>query len=200
MRKVAVLERSRRSLFRRRPSRIPVGKTIVSVAGLTVIGYLGWLAWESSVARIEFDRAAARGKSSLAKIERHADEGRGHPSTPVRYRVDPPTSGPHATNWAAAGFYEAPQPQDTLVHALEHGSIVIYYGTLAPDTRASIETLTRRFGGRWDGVLAVPRPGIEREIILTAWRRALRLPEYDDNAVAAFVDAHRGRGPENPVR
>jgi hypothetical protein len=201
VKKVAVLERSPRPLFRRRSRRIPVGKTLLSVTGLAVIGYLGWTVWASSLARIDFDRAVARGTASLAKVERHADEGRSHAGGPVRYRADPPTSGPHATTVTPPGFYLAPQRADTLVHALEHGNIVIYYGTLTPEeARAALEELARRFDGRWDGLVVVPRPEAGAEITLTAWRRALRLREYDPNAVAAFVDAHRGRGPENPVR
>ena len=200
MKKVAVLERSPRALFRRRSRRIPVGKAVLSAVGLAVISYLGWTVWESSLARIDFDRAAVRGAPFLARVERHADEGRAHTGTPVRYRADPPTSGPHAATVAPPGLYVAPMPADTLVHALEHGNVVIYYGTLTEEVRASLEELTRRFDGRWDGVVAVPRPNAGSEITLTAWRRALRLREYDHNAVAAFVDAHRGRGPENPVR
>ena len=35
---------------------------------------------------------------------------------------------------------------------------------------------------------------------MTAWRKRLRLKTFDASAAAAFIDAYRGRGPENPVR
>lgn len=179
---------------------LPISMAVIVLGGLALSGYFGWTIWDSVAGRIDFDRAAVRGNPVLAKVERHPDEGRTHSSAPVRYRMDPPTSGPHAANWASPGFHVSPQSTDTLVHALEHGNVVIYYETLTPDSRASLEELTRRFDGQWDGLVAVPRLGAGSEITVTAWRRTLRLRDYDPNAVAAFIDAHRGRGPENPIR
>lgn len=98
------------------------------------------------------------------------------------------------------GFYEAPLPRGALVHALEHGHVVIYYGALSPEARASLHALTQLFDGRWDGVIAVPRTDRSPEITLTAWRRSLQLPAYNPEAAAAFIAAHRGRGPESPAR
>jgi hypothetical protein len=46
----------------------------------------------------------------------------------------------------------------------------------------------------------VPRPGLDDAIVLTAWRRRLRLSQFDRSAAAAFIDAFRGRGPERQVR
>jgi hypothetical protein len=35
---------------------------------------------------------------------------------------------------------------------------------------------------------------------LTAWTKKLSLVQFDEAAAAAFIDAFRGRGLENPVR
>jgi len=52
----------------------------------------------------------------------------------------------------------------------------------------------------WSGIVATPMPGIGEAVVLTAWRRMLRLDTFDAATAAAFIDAFRGRGPENPVR
>jgi hypothetical protein len=37
-------------------------------------------------------------------------------------------------------------------------------------------------------------------VVLTAWRKILKLDTFEPASAAAFVDAYRGRGPENKVR
>lgn len=56
------------------------------------------------------------------------------------------------------------------------------------------------YGGQWDGLVVTPKPGLGEAIVLTAWTKLLRLAPFDAEAAAAFIDAFRGRGPENPVR
>ena len=123
--------------------------------------------------------------------------------TPITYKTDPPTSGPHYDPVAQPGFYEerAPAP-GFLVHNLEHGHVVIYYSKtrLSPEARRYLQELTRRYRGDWDAVLAVPRDDDRYELILTAWQHMQRLPAFDRAAVDAFIDRFRGRGPEHPVR
>ena len=48
--------------------------------------------------------------------------------------------------------------------------------------------------------MAVPKQGLGQTIELTAWTKLLRLETWDAALAAAFIDAYRGRGPENPVR
>ncbi len=56
------------------------------------------------------------------------------------------------------------------------------------------------YGGNWDGVVAAPSSGLGKAVALTAWRKILKLDEFDPAAVAAFIDEFRGRGPEKRVR
>lgn len=123
--------------------------------------------------------------------------------TAIAYRTDPPTSGPHYDQWVRAGkVYTEPPAPGLLVHSLEHGYVVIYFDPdqLAESDRQQLERLVTRYPGAWDGVLAVPRSDPEHPVIPTAWQKMLRLKEWDQAQVEAFVDAYRGRGPENPVR
>lgn len=60
-----------------------------------------------------------------------ADLGREHSARTewekFSYNSNPPTSGPHDTEWIRAGIYNEPQGDGYLVHSLEHGYIIVSY-------------------------------------------------------------------------
>lgn len=163
------------------------------IGGLFLLGLAalwGWSEW-------------SKPERELPGLETYAAEGNQHvdPTTVVAYKTDPPTSGAHSSVETEPGFYVDPQPKGELVHALEHGHIVIYYnpkGTPA-DVVESLKTYARKYTGHWDGVVVAPREQ-EEAVVLTAWRRILRLKTWDQSVAETFIDAFRGRGPENPVR
>lgn len=43
------------------------------------------------------------------------------------YNSNPPTSGPHDATWIKAGIYDSPQGDGFLIHALEHGYVILSY-------------------------------------------------------------------------
>jgi hypothetical protein len=116
------------------------------------------------------------------------------------YRTPFPTSGPHSPHWTKAGFYTEAQPPVELVHALEHGNVVIYYDKPSQTVMTRLHHWAQTYTGQWDGIIVTPSPGLGAGIALTAWERRLVLPRYDKAMVTAFIDAFRGRGPEHPVR
>ena len=118
----------------------------------------------------------------------------------VDYGTPFPTSGMHSEVWAKAGFYTEPEPLPRLVHALEHGNVVIYYDEPGELAMNLLRSWSAEFTGQWDGVLAVPDPSLGKTVVLTAWEKRLVLDAFDDLAAGAFVDAYRGRGPEHAVR
>jgi hypothetical protein len=142
----------------------------------------------------------------LADAESFPSTGNRHVSsgTELDHERMPPLSGRHYARAASAGFYEERLPLGNLIHSLEHGYVVVYYdpGALTPEARADLENLTSTYDGRWQGVIAVPHPedNPETAYVLTAWQVRLAMDEYDPETVRAFMDAFRGRGPENPVR
>jgi hypothetical protein len=137
-------------------------------------------------------------------VQEFSEEGRDHvpEGTPLEYETDPPVSGPHYARAASPGLYREEVPTGLLVHSLEHGNIVIYYSPslLSDEAAQKLTDLTNEYTGTWDGVIAVPRQDPDFELILTAWTYKLELESYDEELIDAFVDAYRGRGPENPVR
>ena len=97
-------------------------------------------------------------------------------------------------------FYDVPQPASQLVHAVEHGHIVIYYERPGADALETLANWTALYDGNWDGVVATSMPGLGKKVVLTAWAKRLSLSRFDAAAAAAFIDEYRGRGPENLVR
>ena len=158
--------------------------------------------WQLQQAGGAFDILIAEGQAALARVERTTDHGGGHlqPGQGHSYDTAFPTSGIHDLTPLNPGFYTTPQRATQLVHSVEHGHIVIYYDDPGAETRAAIEDWTALFGGHWDGVVAVPSSGLGKGVVLTAWRKILKLDSFEPAAAAAFVDAYRGRGPENMVR
>ena len=128
--------------------------------------------------------------------------GRRHLDAGERWRYDSryPTSGPHQTIWVWPGFYDRRQDPLRLVHALEHGNIVVYFDRQPPDVIDTLQDWAGLFTGQWDGLVVARDPGLGQSIVLTAWRKRLELDRFDAAAAAAFIDAFRGRGPENAVR
>jgi hypothetical protein len=142
----------------------------------------------------------------LSAVERHPSEGTTHvdSGTEVEYGTTPPTSGPHYASTVAAGFYEETPALGSLVHTLEHGAVVVYYdpGALTPAARGSLRAWAGAHTGTWRSVVVVPHPSEDPDApyVLTAWRTTMRLEEYDEERLRAFVAEYLGRGPENPVR
>ena len=142
----------------------------------------------------------------LADAESFPSEGANHVSSgsDIDYERIPPLSGPHYLQSAAPGFYEETPALGNLVHSLEHGYIVVYYDpdALTPEARADLENLTSTYTEQWQAVIAAPHPedNPDAAYVLTAWQVRQDMDEYDPETVRAFLDAFRGRGPENPVR
>jgi len=149
-----------------------------------------------------FDALVRKGQAQLSRVQTAPDNGGAHVpmGTPVAKDEPFPLSGPHWGRPTPPGFYKEAQPKGELVHALEHGQVVVYYD--APGFKALnvLMRWTREFSGPWSGLIAVPSKGLGAALVLTAWRRRLDLPAFDEAALAAFIDAYSGRGPENRVR
>lgn len=179
-------------------------RTQVIVVALVALG-LAWgafLWWRGREVVSSFDSLVTFGKAQLSRVIERPDTGRGHGTDgqPLGFSDDPPTSGIHWPSWINAGFYTTAEPKEKLVHALEHGNVVIYYDQPGAEALGTLRAWAGQFRGQWDGIVVVPKAGLGPIIELTAWNKLLRLDGWDAPTVAAFVDAYRGRGPENPVR
>lgn len=174
----------------------------VAVVVVAVLAVAGWLAFSSRRPVSDAEEPAPVDQAALRQVETFPCPSRDHvqPGVDIYYPMDPPVCGQHYATWVKPGFYTTGQVPEELVHSLEHGYVVIYYDQPEPAALQTLQDLAERFTGDWDGVVVVPRPGLGQRLILTAWGKMLRLDTFDENAVMAFLDAYRGRGPEHPVR
>jgi hypothetical protein len=148
----------------------------------------------------------------------------GSENAKVKWNSWPPTSGPHYFSPAPFNFYEeAINPRLTL-HNLEHGGVVIFYGSkVSPSEVAQIRSFWQPDP---NGVLVAPMPkpdanetlpkpipNYANKIVATAWTSKpysnstsrkgqkgngylLTCPRFDEKTFKAFRDIHRGQGPE----
>ncbi|PHQ93908.1 MAG: hypothetical protein COB40_13265 [Marinosulfonomonas sp.] len=180
-------------------------KTIgVAAAVLAIAAGAFW--WNSNQASNESQAAveqlAAEGSAILAQVRAIPAQGNEHLGIgAVKRYVEPfPTSGDHASSGVKAGFYTNDLPKVNLVHNLEHGNIVIYYETPGDAALEALREWGSLYRGAWDGVVVTASPGLGDVVVMTAWTKLLRLEQFDAGDAAAFLDAYRGRGPENQVR
>ncbi|HEY9737787.1 MAG TPA: DUF3105 domain-containing protein [Trichocoleus sp.] len=163
---------------------------------------IGGLWYRNRPEHIAFNPGTPNGQAALEAVETFASEGQEHvqPGQTVNYDSAFPTSGPHDPNPVMPGVYTDTQRPEQLVHSLEHGNIVIYYDQPPSAVLQTLESWVEQFPGAWDGVVVVPYDGLGEKLVLTAWTKKLEMPQFDAEAAATFIDAYRGRGPENPVR
>lgn len=175
---------------------------IVAVLLVVLGGGGGFAWWQSQRAEAAFLRLAAEGQAALTQVRNLASAGGGHLSPGQSHVYDDryPTSGIHDPNWVKPGLYDRPQGPTRLVHALEHGNIVVYYERPGDAVLETLGQWADLYDGQWDGVVVTPLSGLGDKVVMTAWRKRLDLAPFDPAAAAAFIDAYRGRGPENPVR
>jgi hypothetical protein len=143
-------------------------------------------------------------------LEREESEGDDHVETPVPYRSKPPHSGNHDPIPAEDGAYADPPAQEALVHALEHGRVIVQWRDGTPDeVQGSLKAL---FDEDPVHMILVPdQSGMNYAVAATAWTdadasgpepsygRLLGCPQANPqvyDAIRAFRDAYRDRGPE----
>src|SRR6185503_17416156 len=136
------------------------------------------------------------GAQCTAIIEQHSDEGAYHvscTSTPV-YQTQSPSSGNHYGCWPEYRIFDLPLPWGNLVHALEHGAMVIVYN--CGDAGCIDEVV--RAQGFIDNLPADPTCGTSHRVILapdptlpvrwaaSAWTWTLRADCFDETAFSQF--------------
>lgn len=179
--------------------RLNLALALVGAAAVVAAGLYWYLGERSERA---FLALAAEGRGRLAEVVSEPDLGREHGVQGAAYSYPSrfPTSGAHDPIPAEPGFYRTQQSPGRLVHAVEHGHVVIYYDKPGAAALDRLEAWAGLYDGHWDGVVVTPMTGLGGKLVLTAWRKRLELAAFDAAAAAAFIDAYRGRGPENPVR
>lgn len=127
------------------------------------------------------------------EADQRSDPGEEHVPDPT-YTVDPPAGGEHLPAAAPPGAYRQPPPDGNVVHAMEHGYVVVWF---RPDVEDAVQAALVELGRRFEEeLLIVPRPSLQVPIALTAWHQRLLCTAADVEQMAAFVTAYRDQGPE----
>ena len=125
----------------------------------------------------------------------------------IKYSSNPPTTGRHYIEPSEDGSYdEAPDPKQ-LLHAMEHGRVVIWFKRNLPtQQRANLKALFDE--DSYQMVLTPDPTKMTYEVAATAWNgepkpngtgRLLGCPRMNDDvfdALRAFKDEHRSNGLE----
>ncbi len=164
---------------RRRSARIK-GLATTAVVAL-IVASVGYVVWTE-----------VRPGPELAGVERPAYQGRGH-ITGASYASSTPTSGAHDSRAPSCRVYPTPLEPSAAVHALEHGTVVLWFDASRPELGADLGTIA----GGWDShVIVSPAIGLNDPIVATAWHR---LKSYDSVVpeIDEFIRTYRRRGPED---
>ena len=165
---------------------------VVAIAAL-----LGVFLVQSGVGQPEYGQAVPLEATSHAP-----------PGTPLEWRNDPPSSGPHYTSTATYGLATTPIEPGYWVHSLEHGAIVILYDCAAAGGDAPCQELrsrlesevfskARRARGDRVRLVGTPYEGLGVPVAAVAWGRVLRQTSLDPAQLLAFYDRYVDRGPED---
>lgn len=126
-------------------------------------------------------------------------------ATPKEWNSFPPTSGPHYGQWVIWGEYDQPVRLAQSTHNLEHGGIVMFYGSDV--SQEEISKLRSFYREDATAMLLAPLPRLGNKIALTAWYSAdpasgdsqgilAECTAFNEDAFRTFRDTYRFKGPE----
>ena len=139
----------------------------------------------------------ASAPEELANVELFADMGGGHlgeGEAPPIYNSNPPTSGRHLASSTPCGIYVSEVADSVQVHNLEHGTVVIQY---RPDLSGSnVELIQDLARSKPSHILVAPRSDLSDAVVITSWRRLLRLETVDVDVINVYYGEFVRTGPE----
>ncbi|MBI3152228.1 MAG: DUF3105 domain-containing protein [Chloroflexi bacterium] len=167
-------------------------KFIWGGVGVVVLAVIGLIAWQ-------FVKPAAGESIPVMVSSPHIPTD----TDPGTYNSDPPTSGPHYSEEAGAGFYDTNNytyPAAYLVHNLEHGYVIFWYNCELLDEagctnlKGQIQSVMDELGGV--KLIAYPWPSLDVPLVMTSWGRLQKFESFDAEAAKAFYRANLNRAPE----
>lgn len=163
-----------------------------------------------SVPDVKNTSLAAAAKAADCKTKSYHATSRDHTSDvnqKVKYPTNPPAAGKHYQFPADDGAYSTAPKDVEVVHAQEHGRVVIWFKpSLSKSLRADLKALFDKQKGYQ--LLLVPRRDMPYQVAETAWNaspeplgtgRLMGCPTLDDktwDALQDFIEVNRGNGPE----
>ncbi|HEY7004164.1 MAG TPA: DUF3105 domain-containing protein [Gaiellaceae bacterium] len=128
-----------------------------------------------------------------------------------QYNSFPPTSGPHYPPGPKApvvwNVYDTPLDEVAVVHNLEHGGVVVQYGSDVPPS--VVQQIVNWYQPSPNGIVVAPlpdnvhaprAPDASKNIYLTAWTHEMTCPRFDEGAFDRFRDDYRGPTGDAPEK
>lgn len=137
-------------------------------------------------------------EAASCELKDPKDDGNQHVEGEVKYKMNPPTSGPHNVEPSPDGAYlDAPAKEQT-VHTLEHGRVAIQFKPTVPDSvKGGLKALFDE--DPYHMILFPNQTNMPYDVAATAWNHQLLCADYNDkvpDAIRAFKNQYRDRGPE----
>ncbi len=164
---------------------------------LLILGVGIWYFSNTSKVNDEESQKPLPVSKSVENVEEYEIISREHIAQGLKgsgYNSNPPTSGVHWASPAKSGIFENPLQDEQVIHNLEHGYVWITYKTntnqeIQNQLREIIEQDNRK-------IILSPREANDRQIILAAWGRTLKMDDPNSDAIKDFIKTYRNRGPE----
>jgi hypothetical protein len=165
---------------------------VAVIVGFLVIGRGGGTKSSAS-------SAATAMRAAGCTFTTYPSKGRNHLQSlkyvPSRYNSFPPVSGSHYYIPAIWNFYSTPVEQTQQIHNLEHGGIVVQWGSKVP--QSTVDQLRSFWQSSPHTLLFAPLPQLGNKIAVEAWTHLATCTRFNEKAFTTFRDAYRLRGPES---
>jgi hypothetical protein len=157
---------------------------------------------KNDTSKADAGRLTADARAAGCTYRQFPSEGREHTSSKVKYKTNPPTSGPHTPTWYQDGVYDPGNAPNLgmQVHTLEHGRIDVQYKPGTPrKTIAQLEALLAQESDGYHMLLYQNVTNMKAQVAATAWTHSLTCPQMNDkvfDAIRTFRARYIDKGPE----
>ena len=154
-----------------------------ATAGTTFPGWIRWLILGVAAAIVigvgaffavrAFTGSTAAGQFYSSLGNKHLKPGEPY----SQYNSSPPTSGPHDPGWQNQwGVYDTPQRPELMVHAMEHGGVIIWHNCQKGDAdcdamTAKLKTIVQGYLNNGKNIVVTPYSGMDEMLAVTSWSR-----------------------------
>jgi len=167
-------------------------KVFYAIIAILVIGFTGFVVVKNNNTR----PATRLGQQQPDKGRQHLEAGATYP-----YGTNFPTSGPHSAQPAPWGEYKQELPNETVVHNMEHGGIVVTYSSSLP--KDSVTKLERLFTKPFSNPKFIPSKAIvmpgsknDKPIIIRSWNRIMKLDSFNEKTLIDYYLTNVNKSPE----
>jgi hypothetical protein len=179
-----------------------VALAVAAVAAIVIVIALGGSSGSGSASAAD---VASKAKLAGCTFKSYPQFGRNHTLSQVKYKSNPPTSGPHNPTPAQDGVYapgDEPKPEH-YVHTLEHGRIEFQYlpGTSATDIQTIVNLANEPLHGSpgYHTLVFENNTRMPYKFAAVAWQHAIGCSSLSPAAVEAmrtFRQAFTDKAPE----